>query len=118
MQCNIPGLSLDGHSYSGIHGGGREDSGYIPGLSIDGHSYSGIRGYSDMGGGVGGGVGGGIPGLSLDGHSYSQLSTKKLCHPWMAVDCLRHHWTYLGGHTVLQTKRAKLSILETFSCSA
>ena len=79
---------------------GGEDSGYIPGLSIDGHSYSGIRGYSDMGGGGGGRVD--IPGLSMDGHSYSQLSTKKLCHPWMAVDCLRHHWTYLedisGGH--------------------
>ena len=29
-------------------GGGRVD---IPGLSVDGHSYSGIRGYSDMGGG-------------------------------------------------------------------
>ena len=46
---DIPGLSMTGHSYSGIHGGGGEDSGYIPGLSIDGHSYSGIRGYSDMG---------------------------------------------------------------------
>ena len=30
--------------------GGRVD---IPGLSVDGHSYSGIRGYSDMGGGGG-----------------------------------------------------------------
>ena len=29
-------------------GGGRVD---IPGLSMDGHSYSGIRGYSDKGGG-------------------------------------------------------------------
>ena len=26
----------------------------IPGLSVDGHGYSGIRGYSDMGGGGGG----------------------------------------------------------------
>ena len=77
---DIPGLSVDGHSYSGIRGysdmgggGGRVDipglsrdgHGYlasadtlmwggervdIPGLSVDGHSYSGIRGYSDMGG--------------------------------------------------------------------
>ena len=31
-------------------GGGRVD---IPGLSMDGHSYSGIQGYSDMGGGEG-----------------------------------------------------------------
>ena len=80
-------------------GGGRVD---IPGLSMDGHSYSGIRGYSDRGGG---GVGGwtsldypgmvtvtpaygdtltwrgrvDIDGLSMDGHSYSQLSTKQLC---------------------------------------
>ena len=27
----------------------------IPGLSMDGHGYSGIRGYSDKGGGGGGG---------------------------------------------------------------
>ena len=32
-------------------GGGSVD---VPGLSVDGHSYSGIRGYSDMGGGRGG----------------------------------------------------------------
>ena len=54
---DIPGLSMDGHCYSGIHGysdkgggGGRVD---IPGLSMDGHSYSGIRGCSDKGGGKG-----------------------------------------------------------------
>ena len=63
----------------------------IPGLSIDGHGYSGIHRYSDMGGGGGwtsldypwmvrvtlasadtltrGGVD--IHGLSMDGHSYS-----------------------------------------------
>ena len=63
----------------------------IPGLSLDGHSYSGIRRYSDVEREVD------VPGLSMDGHSYSQLSTKQLCHPWMAVDCLRHHWTYLEG---------------------
>ena len=75
---DIPGLSIDGHGYSGIRRysdkgrgegwtsldypwmvtvtlasvdtltrGGRVD---IPGLSMDGHSYSGIRGYSDKGG--------------------------------------------------------------------
>ena len=49
----IPGLSVDGHCYSGIRGysdkgGGTVD---IPGLSLDGHSYSGIQGYSDMEGG-------------------------------------------------------------------
>ena len=38
-----------------MEGGG--DSGYIPGLSMDGHSHSGIRRYSDMGGGGGGGEG-------------------------------------------------------------
>ena len=55
-RVDIPGLSMGGHSYSGIHGytdkggggGGRVD---FPGLSMDGHSYSGIRGYSDMRGG-------------------------------------------------------------------
>ena len=52
-----PGLSMDGHCYSGIRGysdkggGGRGD---IPGLSVDGQSYSGIQGYSDKGGGEGG----------------------------------------------------------------
>ena len=78
----------------------------------------GMHGYSDMGGEgwtsldypwmvtvtlaygdtltwSGRGVRVDVPGLSMDGHSYSQLSTKQLCHPWMAVDCLRHHWTYL-----------------------
>ena len=39
-------------------GGGRVD---IPGLSMDGHCYSGIRGYSDKGGGGGGGGKGGHP---------------------------------------------------------
>ena len=42
-------------------GGGRMD---IPGLSMDGHCYSGIRGYSDKGGGRMD-----IPGLSMDGHT-------------------------------------------------
>ena len=46
-------------------GGGRVD---VPGLSMDGHSYSGIRGYSDKGGGGGGRVD--IPGLSIDGHTW------------------------------------------------
>ena len=43
-------------------GGGRVD---IPGLSMDGHSYSGICGYSDR---EGGRVD--IPGLSIDGHTW------------------------------------------------
>ena len=48
---DIPGLSMDGQSYSDIRGysdkgGGRVD---IPGLSMDGQSYSGIQGYSDVG---------------------------------------------------------------------
>ena len=43
----IPGLSVDGHSYSGIRR--YSDMGVdIPGLSVDGQSYSGIQGYSDM----------------------------------------------------------------------
>ena len=67
---DIPGLSVDGHTYSGVRGysdmgGGRVD---IPGLSVDGQSYSGIQGYSDMGGRVD------IPGLSVDGHSYYLLT--------------------------------------------
>ena len=60
-RVDNPGLSMDGHCYSGIRGysdkgggGGRVDN---PGLSMDGHCYSGIRGYSDKGGG-GGGKGG------------------------------------------------------------
>ena len=71
-RVNIPGLSMDGHSYSGIRGysdkggGGRVD---IPGLSVDGQSYSGIQGYSDVG--VGGGRG----------------------HPWTI-----HGWSQLLGH--------------------
>ena len=58
VRVVIPGLSVDGQSYSGIQGysdkggggggGGRVD---IPGLSMDGHCYTGVRGYSDMGGG-------------------------------------------------------------------
>ena len=73
-------------------GGGRVN---IPGLSMDGHSYSGIRGYSDKGGGgwtsldypwmvrvtpayrdtltLGWGEDVDIPGLSMDGHSYSGI---------------------------------------------
>ena len=56
-RVDIPGVSMDGHSYSGIRGysdkgGGRVD---ILGLSMDGHSYSGIHGYSDKGGGGKGG---------------------------------------------------------------
>ena len=65
----------------------------IPELSMAGRSYSGMSGYSDMGGAVDVD----IPGLSVDCQSYSQLSTKQLCHPLMAVDCLRHHWTYLDS---------------------
>ena len=64
----IPGLSMDGHGYSGIRGysdmrGGRVD---IPGLSVDSQSYSGIQGYSDIG------VGGGRTWTSLD-------------YPWMVT---------------------------------
>ena len=91
-RVDIPGLSMDGHSYSDIRGysdkggegwtfldypwmvtvtlasadtltrGGRVD---ISGLSMDGHSYSGIRGYSDKGGGRVN-----IPGLSIYGHTW------------------------------------------------
>ena len=47
----------------------------IPGLSMDGHSYSGTQGYSwgytDMAGR--GGVSVDISGLSVDGHSYSGI---------------------------------------------
>ena len=47
----------------------------IPGLSMDGHSYSGTRGYTrgyfEMVGG--GGVSVDIPGLSMSGHSYSGI---------------------------------------------
>ena len=99
-RVDIPGLSMDGHSYSGMRGysgrgggwtsldypwmvtvtlasadtltwggGGRVD---IPELSMDGHSYSGIQGYSDGGGG-GGGERVDIPGLSVDGHCYSGI---------------------------------------------
>ena len=39
----------------------------IPGLSVDGHSYSGTRGYTDMVGG--GGSKCGHPLLSMAGHS-------------------------------------------------
>ena len=90
-----------GRGGGGGGGGGRRVD--IPGLSMDGHSYSGIRGYSDKGGGRGGGGGGegwtsldypwmvtvtlasadtltrgggrrvDIPGLSMDGHSYSGI---------------------------------------------
>ena len=97
----------------------------IPGLSVDGHSYSGIHGYSNMEGGEGwtsleypwmvrvtlayrdtltwggGGVRVDVSGLSMDGHSYSQLSAKQLCCPWMAVDCLRHHWIYLANSSLV-----------------
>ena len=81
---DIPGLFIDGHGYSGIHGysdkGGRVD---IPGLSMDGHSYSGIRGFSDMGGRVD------ILGLSMDGHCYSGIrgySDKGGGEGWTFVD--------------------------------
>ena len=40
--------SADTLTRGGGGGGGRVD---IPGLSMDSHSYSGIRGYSDKGGG-------------------------------------------------------------------
>ena len=67
-RVDIPGLSMDGHSYSGIRGysdkgGGRVD---IPGLSMDGNSYSDICGYSDKGGEERVD----IPGLSIDGHTW------------------------------------------------
>ena len=39
----------------------------IPGLSVDGQSYSGIKGYSDEGGRVD------ILGLSRDGQGYSGI---------------------------------------------
>ena len=74
-------------------GGGRVD---IPGLSMDGHSYSGIRGYSDKGGG---GVRVDIPGLSRDGHSYSSIcgysdkGGEKGGHPWTI-----HGWSLLLWH--------------------
>ena len=86
---DIPGLSMDGHCYSGIRGysdkggGGRVD---IPGLSMDGHGYSGIRGYSDKGGG-----GGGEGWTSLD-------------YPWMvtvalaSTDTLTRGGGGKGGH--------------------
>ena len=93
----IPGLSMDGHGYSGIRrysdkgGGGRVD---IPRLSMDGHGYSGIRGYSDKGGG--GRVV--IPGLSMDGHGYSGIhgySDKggEGGHTWTI-----HGWSLLHWH--------------------
>ena len=50
--------------------------------------------------------------------SYSQLSTKQLCHPWMAVDCLRHHWTYLEGklvsHLALGCPKRTMLFSQTF----
>ena len=88
---DIPGLSMDGHCYSGIRGysdkggggGGRVD---IPGLSMDGHSYSGIRGYSDKGGG---------------GEGWTSLD-----YPWMVTVTLASADTLTrggggeeGGHT-------------------
>ena len=118
----IPGLSMDGHGYSGIRGysdkggegwtsldypwmvtvtlasadtltrGGGGGRVVIPGLSMDGQSYSGIRGYSDKWGGGGGVV---IPGLSMDGQSYSGIrgysdkgggggeGWSSLDYPWM-----------------------------------
>ena len=112
----IPGLSMDGHSYSCIHGysdkGGRVD---IPGLSMDGHCYTGICGYSDMGGGGGGGGRVDIPGVSVDGQSYSGIqgySDKEgggggrtsLDHPWMvtvtlaSADTLTRGGGGEGGH--------------------
>ena len=124
-RVDIPGLSMDGHSYSGICGysdkeggggggwssldypwmvtvtlacadtltGGRVD---IPGLSMDGHCYTGVRGYSDMGGRGGGGVV--IPGLSVDGQSYSGIQGYFEKgggggHPWTI-----HGWSQLLWH--------------------
>ena len=111
-------------------GGGRVD---IPGLSMDGHCYSGIRGYSDKGGGGEGwtsldypwmvtvtlasadtltkGGGGGrvdIPGLSMDGHCYSGIrgySDKggggegwtSLDYPWMVTVTLASADTLTRG---------------------
>ena len=106
-RVDIPGLSMDGHSYSGMHGysdKGGEGGGrvVIPGLSMDGHCYSGIRGYSDKGGGrvV-------IPGLSMDGHGYSGIhgySDKgggggwtSLDYPWMVTVTLASADTLTRG---------------------
>ena len=85
-------------------GGGRVD---IPGLSMDGHCYSGIRVYSDKGGGGEGWTsldypwrvtvtlafadtltrGGGrvdIPGLSIDGHTwYGHTLTSVQVKSWV-----------------------------------
>ena len=103
----------------------------IPGLSVDGHGYSGIRGYSDKGGGGGEGWtsldypwmvtvtlasadtltrgGGGrvdIPGLSMDGHGYSGIrrySDKggegwtSLDYPWMVTVTLASADTLTRG---------------------
>ena len=98
----IPGLSMDGHGYSGIRGysdkggGGRVD---IPGLSMDGHSYSGIRGYSDKGGG--GRVV--IPGLSVDGHGcsgihgYSDKGGGRVNIPGLSMD--GHSYSGMRGYS-------------------
>ena len=56
--------SADTLTRGGGGGGGRVD---IPGLSMDGHCYSGIRGYSDKGGG------GGKGGHPWTIHGWSQL---------------------------------------------
>ena len=91
----------------------------IRGLSRDG---SGIRGYSDMEwkgegwtsldypwmvtvtpaygdtltwSGRGGGGKGGRPWSIHGGSQLLSAKYKATVHPWMAVDCLRHHWTYL-----------------------
>ena len=116
-KVDIPGLSMDGHGYSGIRGysdmgggggGGRVD---IPGLSVDGHSYSGIRGYSDMGGGGGGGDKCGRP-WTIRGWSVTLASADTLTwggggwtsldYPWMVTGTLASADTLTwGGWTSL-----------------
>ena len=82
-------------------GGGRVD---IPGLSMDGHCYSGIRGYSDKGGG---GEKGGHP-WTIHGWSLTLASTDTLTrgggegwtfldYPWMVTVTLASADTLTGG---------------------
>ena len=52
-RVDIPGLSMEGHSYLASVDTLTRGGGDIPGLSMDGHSYSGICGYSEKRGGGG-----------------------------------------------------------------
>ena len=98
---DIPGLSMDGHSYSGIRGysdkgGGRVD---IPGLSMDGQSYSDIRGYSDKGGGGGGWTSLDYPWMVRVTPAYRDTLTLGWGgrgHPWTI-----HGWSQLLGHVLI-----------------